>query len=154
MKISFVLFVIIFTSLNISKQEKYFGTGLYLVIDSDSCIGKNENNSLEYLSEKLCLGQNPVISIADFDSIIVAKAELNEENIFSLNIKLSESATKKFEEITSNNIGEKLALVINNEIIIAPIVRAKINSGLISIEDDEFIIKELEKELNKEKKKL
>ncbi|MCH9030452.1 MAG: hypothetical protein IH819_12800, partial [Bacteroidetes bacterium] len=100
MKISFVLLVIIFTSLNISPQEKYFETGLYLVTDSDSCLGKNENYSLEYLSEKFCLGQNPVISIADFDSIIVATAKFDKENIFSLNIKLSESATKKFEEIT------------------------------------------------------
>ncbi|MCH9030360.1 MAG: hypothetical protein IH819_12315, partial [Bacteroidetes bacterium] len=51
-------------------------------------------------------------------------------------------------------IGKKLALVINNEVIIAPIIRAKINSGLISVEDDELIINELEKELNKEMKKL
>lgn len=154
MKISFVLLVIIFTSLNISPQEKYFETGLYLVTDSDSCLGKKENYSLEYLCEKFCLGQNPVISIADFDSIIVVTAKFDEENIFSLNIKLSESATKKFEEITSKNIGKKLALVINNEVIIAPIIRAKINSGLISVEDDELIINELEKELNKEMKKL
>ena len=147
-----ILALIVFLSLNILPQDKIFVTGIYEVIESDSCSKINNYYSLKYLSEELCLKQNPVIYISDFDSIRIASTEINEEKLFALNIKLSESATKHFEEVTSNNIGRRLALIINNEIIIAPVVKGTIPSGLISVEDDEVRIKELEKQINAERR--
>ena len=146
------LALIVFLSLNILAQDKIFKSGIYEAIESDSCSTDNNYYSLKYLSEELCLKQNPVIDITDFDSIRIASAEIKEEKLFSLNIKLSESATKHFEEVTSKNIGKRLALIINNNIIIAPIVKGAIPSGLISVEDDEARIKELEKQINEERK--
>ena len=145
-----ILALIVFLSFTIFPQDKLFVTGIYEVINSDSCADNADYYSIEYLSEELCLKQNPLINISDFDSIRVASTEFNEERLFALNIKLSESATKYFKEVTSKNIGKRLALIINNEIILAPIVKGTIPSGLISIEDDEVRIKELEKQINEE----
>lgn len=146
-----ILALIVFVSLDILPQDKIFVTGIYEVIESDSCSNNNNFYSLKYLFEELCLKQNPVIDISDYDSISIASTEINEDKLFTLNIKLSKSATKYFKEVTSINIGKRLVLIINNEIVSAPIVKGTISSGLISIEDDEERIKELEKQLNEER---
>ena len=62
-----IFFLIVFISSALFPQTKLFETGLYKVIDSDSC--KDNNSYLEYLSEQLCLKQNPVINASEFDSI-------------------------------------------------------------------------------------
>ena len=148
------LALIVLLSLNILPQDKIFEAGIYEVIESDSCSKDKNYYSLKYLSEELCLKQNPLINIADFDSIRIASVEIKEQKLFTLNIKLIESATKHFEEVTSKNIGKRLALIISNNIIIAPIVKGAIRSGLISVEDDEARIKELENQINEERKNI
>ena len=90
-----IFFLIIFISTSLFPQTKLFETGLYEVINSDSC---NDSNSyLEYLSEQLCLGQNPVIDISEFDSIKITSADFNGKKIFALTIKLNKSATKRID---------------------------------------------------------
>ncbi len=144
----FITFTVVF------PQNKILESGLYEVIDSGNCSKTDEYLSLSYLSEQLCIYNNPLISVSEFDSVKVTSANLYDENIFALTIQLNEYATKIFEQITSRYIAKRLALIINDEIIIAPYVKGVIHSGKFSIEDDELKIKELEKLIVEERKKL
>lgn len=58
-------------------------------------------------------------------------------------ISFNNTATRKFYEITKNNIGKKLAIVINGKIIMAPEIIEEISAGDIQITGN-FSIQEIE----------
>ncbi len=68
----------------------------------------------------------------------------------AVSIEFTEEGSKKFEEITGNNVGKPLAIILDNEIVSAPVVNEKIIggtaqiSGSFSLEDAE----KLEVQLN------
>ncbi len=150
----FLFTLFIWSTFNVFPQNKITKSGLYKVVDSGNCAKNYDYLSLSYDSEQLCVYDNLLISVSEFDSIKITSANLYDENIFALIIQLDENVTKIFEQITTNNIGERLALIINDEIIIAPYISGPITSGIFKIEDDELKVKELEKMINEERKKL
>ena len=71
--------------------------------------------------------------------------------MYVLNIKLNEAATSKFKEITGKNVGKKIAMVINNKVVMAATIRDPVTSGMLTISgESEQVIKEWAKELEKE----
>jgi preprotein translocase subunit SecD len=50
-------------------------------------------------------------------------------NSEAIEIKFNEEGTKLFAELTRNNIGKRIGMVLNGELVSAPIVQAEIQSG-------------------------
>lgn len=146
--------LIFFISTNLYAQIPQIKTGLYVGVDSNYCKLDQTYFTLNYLSNVYCFKNKPDISVEDFDTLAIYPIKINNEAIFSMSIKLTNSATSKFENITSNNIGNKIAFIAENKIIMIPTVNGEISSGVITIQDSEKVILELEKYLQSEMKKI
>jgi preprotein translocase subunit SecD len=144
MKILFILLITLFPVSNSFSQEKNIETGLYLIIPPDSCLGKSNIHAVKYLSDTVCIGEQPVIRVRDIESCITDSSKINSNEVYFLNIKLKNSVVSKFKEVTAKNTGKKLALVIDSKIVSAPVIRDPITSGRMTFGGDkEPIIKEL-----------
>ena len=72
-----------------------------------------------------------VLGKADFKS---ARIDMYENAQQSVMLELKREAAEKFEKITGENIGKRLAVVFNNEILTAPTVRDAIRGGKIKLD--------------------
>ena len=146
-----LIFFITISSLNIFPQSKVIDTGLYLVISTDSCSGQNNNNIIVFSPDTLCLGDKPIITVKEIESYKTQTSTLDGKEMYVLNLKLNEAATSKFKEITKKNVGKKIAMVINNKVVMAATIRDPVTSGMLTISgESEQVIKEWAKELEKE----
>jgi len=85
-------------------------------------ILKSRNNLENYnIEKKLILsGEHLTDAQPGFDNI---------NNTSVVNFKLDNFGSKKFAYITKNNIGRRLAIIIDNEVISAPVIKDSISSG-------------------------
>lgn len=66
--------------------------------------------------------------------VIDANADINtRDQGFKVNLKFSSQGSKKFELVTGNLIGKRLAIILDNRVIIAPTVNQKITGGSAEI---------------------
>jgi preprotein translocase subunit SecD len=146
-----LIFFITIWSLNIFPQSKHIDTGLYLVASADSCSEQNNKNTIVFISDTLCLEQNPIITVKDIESFKTETSNLDGNEMYVLNIKLKEAATLEFKKITGENVGKEIAMVINNKVVLAAVVRDPITSGTLTISgESEQVIKEWAKQLDDE----
>ncbi len=151
MKKILISFILLLPLLNLFPQTKNLETGLYAVIPLDSCTGMNNKIAVEFLTDTLCLNPKPLITVKDFDSCKIDSSMYSREKILFLNIKLKDYATEKFKEITTKNVGKKIAVIIDNKVVLAPIVRDPITNGRLTVGGDkEAIIKEMYEKLKRE----
>ncbi|WP_129408890.1 protein translocase subunit SecD [Marinitoga lauensis] len=67
--------------------------------------------------------------------VVDANADINtRKKGFLVNLKFSSQGSKKFELITGNLVGKRLAIILDNRVIIAPVVNQKITSSSAVIE--------------------
>jgi preprotein translocase subunit SecD len=87
--------------------------------------------------------QNPVIVTSDI------KKTANKGN--SIEIYFTLSGAKKWADLTKNNIGKKLAFVIDNEIYAMPDINGEINYGVAKISglESETVAEKLSVSLNR-----
>ena len=62
-----------------------------------------------------------------------ASVQMSANSPQSLNIELSEEASRKFEKITGENVGKRLMVVFDNRILNTPTINAPIGGGKIMI---------------------
>lgn len=129
-----ILFVsILITSINIFPQNKTIESGLYLVISKDSCKKIQNNIKIKYGSDTLCLEQKPEITVGDIESLNTGTEIMDGNKIYALNIGLKESAKIKLKEITEKNIGKRMALVIDKEVVMAAMIRDPVTNGRLTV---------------------
>jgi preprotein translocase subunit SecD len=151
MKTLLILIILILPALNIFSQVKHFETGLYLVIPSDSCTGPNNKNAVRYMNDTLCLEPKPVITVKDFEYCDTAESKLDGQEMFVLDIQLKDSSALKFKKITTKNVGKRFAFIIDNKVVMAPVIRDPITSGRMTVSGDtKAYIKEMYEKLEKE----
>jgi SecDF, P1 head subdomain len=151
MKSLIIIFIIITSSLNIFSQIKTIETGLYLVISPDSCTKQTNKNTIVYLSDTLCLEEKPVITVNDIESSNTGMTKLDGNELYVLNIALKESAKLKFKAVTEQNVGKRMVIVIDNQVVMAAVIRDPVTTGRLTVSGEkEQVIKELGIELNQE----
>ena len=137
MKKMILLFILLFSSLNIFPQTRTIETGLYLVLSKDSCAGENDKNTIVYLSDTLCLEQKPIITVNDIDTYNTETANLDGNELYVLNIALKDSAKIKFKEVTTQNVGKRMALVIDQKVVMAAVIRDPVTTGRLTVSGEE-----------------
>lgn len=93
------------------------------------CVEMSAVNS----AEKHWVQKAPAMSITkeNVESIYISeKSELNPETI---NLEFNESASLQFEQLTKKHIGQFLAVVVNNTVMLAPRVNEPISGGRLQI---------------------
>ncbi len=84
----------------------------------------------EIKSQKIYLSPKIEISEKDIAFIYKTKNKGGNQDLF---FELKPLATKKFETLTANNIQKKLAILVNGNLIMCPIIQTKIPGGKIEI---------------------
>ena len=57
------------------------------------------------------------------------------DNRYLIYVKLKEKYRDEFSQITAENIGEKLKIIYKGQILLSPVIKDKIESGIIQIGD-------------------
>jgi len=95
-----------------------------------------KDNPTEGFDEKILDGQkiylNPKVEITEKD-ISTAKKSMDEYGNYIISLDMNDFGAKKFENLTGNNVTEKLAILVNGEVIMAPIIQMKIPGGKVQI---------------------
>ena len=97
-----------------------------LVSDQEDDFG-SEFVPYENSDEKLKINKRVVLS---GDNLINAKPSFdNQNNQTTVNFSLDRVGAKKFGRITTNNVGKRLAIILDNKVISAPSIREPILGG-------------------------
>ena len=97
-----------------------------LVSESEGDFG-SELLSYENSEDKLTINKRVVLS---GDNLINAKPTLdNQTNDATVTFTLDRAGSKKFGRVTTNNVGKRLAIILDDKIISAPVVREAILGG-------------------------
>jgi len=103
----------------VSEGENVFGSELLFFEDE---------------SKKLNISKRVILN---GDSLINAQPALdNKNNITVVNFNFDRAGAKKFGRATASNVGKRLAIVLDNKIISAPVIREAILSGSGQISGD------------------
>ena len=96
----------------VSESEDDFGSEFLSYEDSEAQLS---------VSKRVVLSGNNLISAQpSFD---------NQNNQSTVNISLDRAGAKKFARATKNNVGKRLAIILDNKIISAPVIKEAILSG-------------------------
>ena len=97
-----------------------------LVSESEDDFG-SEFLSYEDSEAQLSVSKRVVLS---GDNLIKAQPSFdNRNNQSTVNISLDRAGAKKFARATKNNVGKRLAIILDNKIISAPVIKEAILSG-------------------------
>tara|TARA_Y100000590_G_scaffold435924_1_gene555926 strand:- start:2156 stop:3709 length:1554 start_codon:yes stop_codon:yes gene_type:complete len=97
-----------------------------LVSEDESDFG-SELLSYEDSNEKLSINKRVVLS---GDNLVSAKPSFDSQNNqATVNFSLDRVGSKKFARVTANNVGKRLAIILDNKIISAPNIREPIAGG-------------------------
>jgi len=83
-----------------------------------------------YITDSLQVAAVPVINFSQFKSV---SKGYDPSGYATIDVILTEDGAAVFKAHTANNIGKKLAIIIKDELIVAPIINSEIPGGLISI---------------------
>lgn len=96
---------------------------IFANVFSISAINRDAENStpMQFEGETLYIDNTPIITKKDVVKVFVMK---NEYGLgYVLNFEISTEAQNKLKKYTSENLGEKMAFIIDNRLISAPIIR-------------------------------
>jgi len=97
-----------------------------LVSESEDNFG-SELLSYEESEQKLNISKRILLS---GDNLITAKPSFdNQNNETTVNFSLDRVGTKKFARATINNVGKRLAIILDNKIMSAPVIKEPIVGG-------------------------
>ena len=148
---TYVIILMIAAAAAILPQSKGIETGLYLVLPKNSHSMKNSAYKVIYLSDTLYLKPKAILTVNDIESSSTDSTNLDGKEAYVLNIKLKSSAAIKFKTVTAENVGRKLALVIDNKVVMAAIIKDPITTGRLTVSGESAAeIKSLGIKLSKE----
>lgn len=141
-----ILLFILAYGIQLSAQEDRLKTGFYSVVENDSCGMSGDYLKIRNDAEEYCIDKIPLITSNNFTSVRI-DSDTTKEGIYrTVRIKLDSTVAQEFKETTTRLVGKRLAFVINNKIITAPVLRDPIESGEIAVFCDDETIDIIKKE--------
>lgn len=107
---------------NCEELKKYTYNGFYIPVE-DGKLFKKHNDSIR-------VNEVPLILFSDLEQVQKTFDALSKP---SISIVLNDKATLIFKEHTANNIGNKIAIIIKDSLVVAPIINSEITAGLLEI---------------------
>ncbi len=109
-----------------SKEEAMQSKGGLLPLDSQLMMGKKDGAAPAAV---WMLARTPVVTGRDIRD---ARPQNSQEKGWETEFVLAQDAAKRFERFTGANIGQRLAIVLDNVVLSAPVIQAKIaDNGVI-----------------------
>ena len=131
-KLILFFFVAFLITGELSAQQTKFETGCYYVIDNSagSCLKPQPDRS----DRTYCLETKSIATKADFLGVELNEFILEQKTEYALNIRLNDKGRDEFAKATERYIGKRIAFVIDNHLIMAPVVKDRIDSGIIRLD--------------------
>ncbi len=123
-------------------------TGWYYLTDEENGIKKNLYGS----DEMYFISPIPIVTIDNFTDLEIYQSDFGD---YGLTIRLDEKGRKEWSEATGKSTGQKLALIINNELYFTPIVNSQIDFGITALNRGDLTedeLKEIKMKIEQEKK--
>jgi len=129
-------------------------TSIQFYLEAKSTDAKTLELKFRDSDESMLLEKTPVLTEKDIEGaeLVLGKDE-DESKPVSIEFQLSQRGSKRCTEITGNNINRKIAVVVNGQIIAAPIIKQRVSKGPLFI-SEKFSFEEAKKivdDLNKER---
>jgi preprotein translocase subunit SecD len=128
----------ILSSGSIQSHSDSLKTGWYYITTKELGIEKR----LKGTGETFYINPIPIVTIKNFKEINIYQSNYGN---YGLTIKLDKKGTKEWSSATQKMIGQRLALIIDNELMHVPIVNDQIDSGLSALNRGDLTIDELSK---------
>ncbi len=106
-----------------SREEAMQSTGGMLPLDSQLVKGKPEGGAPPQI---WLLDRTPVVMNRDIRD---SRPQQSQERGWETEFVLGQDAAKRFERFTGTHIGKRLAIVLDNVVISAPVINAKISDN-------------------------
>jgi hypothetical protein len=134
-----------------NRQDSVLRTGWYYISDNET----NYKRQLDKTSEFYFIDPNVIVPVQQFDKIELTESKYDNEKYPMIIIRFDFKGTDNWSIATEKSIGGKLALILNDKLVIAPKVNAQITAGVSAInrsdysqQDIDEIFKTIETELN------
>ncbi len=108
------------------ELEKHVYNGFYAPSEN----GKLFKKKGEFTLDSLRVGDQPIIGINEIQSV---SKTYDVTGMPSIQATFTEKGKQLFKEHTANNIGKKVAIVIKDKLVTAPIIHAEIPGGKIEV---------------------
>ena len=132
------------------KPDSILKTGWYYVTDQQT----NFKRQLDKTSEFYFIIPDVIIPVSQFKEMEITNSEYKGKNYPMLVIRFDSMGTASWSIATEKSIGRKLALIVNDKLVIAPKVNLQITAGVSALsrrdytkQELEDILKEIENEL-------
>lgn len=127
-------------------------TGWYYVTDQQT----NFKRQLDKTSEFYFIDPNVIVPVGQFKNLELTDSEYEGKRYPMLVIRFDTKGTDSWSIATEKSIGGKLALIVNDKLVIAPRVNSQITAGVSALnrtdytkQDIEEILKQIENERQK-----
>ncbi len=126
------LFISIYFISPVCAEDINLETGCYFVVQNGgkNCANLKLTNSKDISH---CLKIIPIITVYNMTDVSFASFEFRGREEYALHITLDDAGKNKFSLATGANIGKRIALVIDGEVAMAPVVQDKIDSGVLQL---------------------
>jgi preprotein translocase subunit SecD len=116
----------------LSAQQTQLKTGCYYVIDNStgSCVKPQPDKS----GQTYCLETKPIVTKADFLVVELNEFILEQKTEYALIIRLNDKGRDEFTKATDKYTGKRIAFVIDDHLVMAPIVKTRIESGIVRLD--------------------
>ncbi len=112
-------------------KDSILATGWYYIMDSNNGFERQ----LDKTDEIYFIDPKPILVKAYFDKIEISevKPQGQYEGYLGLSIRINKKYSNIWAEATEKSIGKRLGLIIDNKLVNAPLVNAKIEEGMSSL---------------------
>jgi preprotein translocase subunit SecD len=136
-------------SFSTSQIDTNLVTGWYYISDSENEYKRNFIGTIEYHF----IVPVPILTAKDFKKVKIYKNDYSHD--LGVGIEFTEAGTEAWSAATEKSIGKKLAFILKNKLIFAPIINEEITGGFSSItgrNTSKKDLKKLKKEIEVEMK--
>jgi preprotein translocase subunit SecD len=96
-----------------------------LIVD---CTPLSQPYALQGSEKKLCLSPDVVVSAADVDKSITVS--IDRDSMVGIRLALGSAGAARMAAATAAHIGERMGVVLNGTLILAPIIREKMSDAV------------------------
>ncbi len=134
-----ILLAVLLTSCQTAKVTKVPVTFQFVRLDSDKLdtdfkLGNAMPSGVQVL--KVTSSVHIFVETKlQLDDSEISKVELLQDQMsnYLVQIQLNESGTEKLSELTANNVGRRLAVIVDGKLVIAPTIAGRITNGKVII---------------------
>jgi hypothetical protein len=126
------------------NPDSLLKSGWYYITDQET----NFRRQLDKTNEYYYIDPNVIVPVEQFKEMELIDSEYEGEECPMLSIKFDTKGTESWSDATEKSIARKLALIVNDKLVIAPIVNSQITIGISALNRIGYTKHELEEILN------